>query len=119
MANGMTHAEFVAKFRQNRNAFAVNWISAFYVQRFLPWYYRLPWICLSVFEWGLLLGGLISLIFKHWLIGICLWLFSFSIVMPASRKTACQFILQYSLDNETFWKLMWDKGVFLERASQC
>ena len=111
----LTHAEFVAKFQQNHNAFAVNWVSAFYAQSLLTWNYRLAWTCLSVLEWGLLLGGVAAIFFKHWLIAICLWVFSVGIVMPASRKTACQFILEHSVENELFWKLMWDKGVFFEK----
>ena len=52
------------------------------------------------------------LVFRHWLIGLCFLFFSVAIVMPASRKTACQFILEHSVENEAFWKLMWDNGVF-------
>jgi len=116
MNSEMTHAEFVSKFQQNHNAFVVNWVSAFYAQSLLPWNYRLAWICLSVFEWGLLVGGVALLIFRHWLIGLCLFCFSVAIVMPASRKTACQFILEHSVENEAFWKLMRDKGAFLEKT---
>jgi hypothetical protein len=110
----IAHAEFVAKYQQNRKAFAVNWVSAFYAQSLLPWNYRLAWICLSVLEWGSLLGGLLLVIFGHWLIGLCVLVLCFGIVMPTSRRTACQFILEYSLENEEFWRLMTEKGVFLD-----
>ncbi|HEY3760140.1 MAG TPA: hypothetical protein VGN23_00125 [Verrucomicrobiae bacterium] len=116
MNGPMTHTEFIAKFQQNRNAFGVNWVAAFRAQSLLPWNYRIAWNCLSIFEWSLLLGGLALLIFKHWLIGICLVFFSVAIVMPTSRKTACEFVLEHSLENEIFWKLMWDGGVIQENT---
>jgi hypothetical protein len=110
----LTHAEFVVRFERNPNAFRVNWVSAFYAQRLLPWNYRLAWACLSVLEWGSLLGGLALIIFRHWLIGLCAIVFCIGIVMPASRKTACQFILEYSVENEEFWRVMSGKGVLSE-----
>ncbi len=113
MAHG-THAEYVAQFKQNPNSFRVNWISAFYAQRLLPWNYRLAWTCASILEFGLLLGGLALIVFGHWLIGLCAVAVCIGIFMPASRKTACQFILEYSLESEVFWKLMCEGGVLVK-----
>lgn len=108
----LTHAEFVAKYRQNKKAFVVNWASAFHAQSLLPWNYRLAWICLSIVEWGSFLGGPILAICGHWLIGLCVLIFGIGVVMPTARRTACQFVLDYSVENEEFWRLMFENGVF-------
>lgn len=106
-----SHAEFISRFKENPNSFKVNWISAFYAQRLLPWNYRLVWTCAGIVEFGLLLGGLVLIVFEHWLIGLCVVAVCIGVFMPASRKTACQFILEHSLENEDFWKLMCERGV--------
>ena len=76
----------------------------------LPRRYRtahLIWKNISVL---LILGGLISILWVPWWAGLGAAVLGF-LVLPAVQKSAAQFVLRYSLEDETFFRQMQDDGV--------
>lgn len=76
----------------------------------LPRRYRTAHLIWKNISFFLILGGLISLFWVPW------WAGSGAVVLglliaPAVQKSAAQFVLQYSLEDESFFRQMQDAGV--------
>jgi hypothetical protein len=83
----------------------------------LPRRYRTAHLILKNISSLLILGGFISLFWVPWWAGLVAVVLGFLIV-PAVQKSAAQFVLQYSLEDESFFRQMQDAGVLeVERAS--
>jgi hypothetical protein len=83
----------------------------------LPRRYRtthLIWKNVSLF---LVLGGLVSLLWVSWWAGLGAVVLGL-VIAPAVQKSAAQFVLQYSLEDEAFFRQMQADGVLtVERIS--
>lgn len=83
----------------------------------LPRRYRTAHLLLKNIMFLLIAGGLISLFWVPWWAGLCAVVMGVLIV-PAVQKSAARFVLQYSLEDESFFRQMQDAGVLrVERTS--
>lgn len=75
-----------------------------------PRRYRTVHLILKNTSLLLVLGGLISLFWIPWWAGLGATVLGFAI-LPAVQKSAAHFVLQYSLQDESFFRQMQDDGV--------
>ena len=82
----------------------------------LPRRYRTAYLILKNISLFLVLGGLASLFWVPWWAGLGATVLGFLIV-PAVQKFAARFVLQYALEDESFFLQMQEDGVLqVERA---
>ena len=75
-----------------------------------PRRYRTAHLVLKNISLFLVLGGLISLLWAPWWAGLGATTLGF-VILPAVQKSAAHFVLQYSLQDESFFRQMQDDGV--------
>lgn len=76
----------------------------------LPRRYRTAHLIWKNISFFLILGGLISLFWVPWWAGLGAAVLGL-LIAPAVQKSAAQFVLQYSLEDESFFRQMQDAGV--------
>lgn len=76
----------------------------------LPRRYRTAHLIVKNISLFLILGGCISLFWVPWWASLGAVVLGFLIV-PAAQKSAAHFVLQYSLEDESFFRQMQDAGV--------
>ena len=83
----------------------------------LPRRYRTKHLIWKNISFFLVFGGLISVLWVPWWAGLGAAVLGL-LIAPAVQKSAAQFVLQYSLEDETFFRQMQDDGVLTaERTS--
>jgi hypothetical protein len=83
----------------------------------LPRRYRTAHLIWKNISFFLVLGGLISLLWVPWWAGLGAAVLGL-LIAPAVQKSAAQYVLQYSLEDESFFRQMQDAGVLtVERSS--
>lgn len=76
----------------------------------LPRRYRTTHLIWKNISFVLILGGFISLLWVPWWAGLGAVVLGF-VIAPAVQKSAAQFVLQYALEDESFFRQMQDAGV--------
>lgn len=104
----MTHEEFVESYHSGRLAVAVDRSAAMRVldqKDLLPARYRAAHLFWKNLGCLLPVAGLVSLIWLPWYWGlgaIVLGMF----IMPATRRSAAQFVMEHALEDAVFWETM-------------
>jgi hypothetical protein len=114
----MNHEHFISAYRSGRVRVSVDRSRAVKVceSSLMPTRYRAAhrlwgWIMML-----LILGGLVSLFWVPWWVGLGAALVGI-IMAPAIQKSACQFVLEHALDNASFYEQMVAAGVVVPKET--
>jgi hypothetical protein len=113
----MTHSEFVEAWREGKLEVDVDRSRALQVanSRMLPKRYRAAHIFWS-WVWMLSIPAAIAVMFLYkWWVGLLILILVTPVISKSAKKSAMQFMIDYSLESPEFYQFALDEGIISVR----